>query len=70
MFNGTNNTQIATLRTCPRPMSMTETFDGNTLLVGCDASHIIDQYDLNALQPLTPIDAQSGYTQSIAAPTA
>lgn len=66
VFNGTNNTQIATLRTCPRPMGMAETLDGNELLVGCDASHIIDTYDLNALQPLTPIDAQSGYTQSIA----
>ena len=66
VFNGTNNTQIATLRTCPRPMGMAETIDGNKLLVGCDASHIIDVYDLNALQPLAPIDAQSGYTQSIA----
>ncbi len=66
VYNGTNNTQIAMLHTCPRPMSMTETFDGNKLLVGCDAAHIIDVYDLNALQPLAPIDAQSGYTQSIA----
>jgi uncharacterized protein (TIGR03437 family) len=66
VFNGTNNTLVTTLRTCPRPMSMTETFDGNKLLVGCDASHIIYAFDLNALQPLAPIDAQSGYTQSIA----
>ncbi len=67
VFNGTNNTLITTLRTCPRPMSMAETMDGGKLLVGCDASHIIDVYDLNALQPLAPIDAQSGYTQSLAA---
>lgn len=66
VFNGTNNTQIASLPTCPRPMSMAETFDGNKLLVGCDASHIMYVYDLNAMQQLTPIDTQSGYVQSVA----
>lgn len=66
VYNGTNNTQIASLRTCPRPMSMAETFDGNKLLVGCDASHIIDVYDLNALQQLNPVNAFNGYVQSLA----
>ena len=66
VFNGTNNTQIATLRTCSFPMSMTETFDGNKLLVGCDRSQIMSVFDLNALQPLTPIDTGGGYVQSVA----
>ena len=66
VFNGTNNAHMASLPTCPRPMSMAETLDGNKLLIGCDASHVIYQYDLNSLQQLPLIDAQSGYTQSIA----
>ncbi len=66
VYNGTNNTQIATLRTCTQPMSMAETLDGNKLLVGCDSAHVMSVFDLNALQPLTSIDTQSGYTQSIA----
>ena len=66
VFNGTNNTQIASLRTCPRPTSMAETFDGNKLLVGCDAAHIMYVYDLNALQLLTSVDTGPGYVQSVA----
>ena len=66
VFNGTNNTQIAALRTCPRPRSMAETFDGNKLIVGCDAAHVMSVFDLNALQPLTPIDTGNGYVQSVA----
>jgi uncharacterized protein (TIGR03437 family) len=66
VFNGTNNTQIASLRTCPRPMAMAQTLDGNKLLVACDAAHVMDVFDLNALQPLTPVDAQSGYGQAVA----
>jgi uncharacterized protein (TIGR03437 family) len=66
VFNGTNNTQIATLRTCTQPTSMAETFDGNKLLVSCNLAHIMSVFDLNALQPLTSIDTGSGYGQSVA----
>jgi uncharacterized protein (TIGR03437 family) len=66
VFNGTNNTQIAALRTCTYPMSMAETFDGNKLVVGCDRAHIMSVFDLNALQPLTSVDTGSGYVQSVA----
>jgi uncharacterized protein (TIGR03437 family) len=66
VFNGANNTQIAALSTCTYPMSMTETFDGNKLLVGCDRSQIISVFDLNAMQPLTPVTTPGGYVQSIA----
>jgi uncharacterized protein (TIGR03437 family) len=66
VYNGTNNLPIATLRTCTYPMSMTETFDGNKLLVGCDRAHIMSVFDLNAMQPLTSVDTGSGYVQSVA----
>jgi uncharacterized protein (TIGR03437 family) len=66
VFNGTNNAQIATLRTCTQPTSMAETFDGNKLLVGCNLAHIMSVFDLNALQPLASIDTGSGYVQSVA----
>jgi uncharacterized protein (TIGR03437 family) len=66
VFNGTNNTQIATLRTCTQPTAMAETFDGNKLLVSCNLAHIMSVFDLNALQPLPSIDTGSGYGQSVA----
>jgi uncharacterized protein (TIGR03437 family) len=66
VFNGTNNIQIAALRTCTQPTSMAETFDGNKLLVGCNNAHIMSVFDLNAMQPLTPVDTGSGYVQSVA----
>jgi uncharacterized protein (TIGR03437 family) len=66
VFNSVNNTQIATLRTCTKPMSMAETFDGASLLVGCDNSHLMSIFDLESLQPMTPINAFSGYVQSLA----
>ncbi len=66
VFNGTNNTQIAALRTCTQPTSMAETFDGNKLVVGCNNTHIMSVFDLNAMQPLTPVDTGNGYVQSVA----
>lgn len=66
VFNGANNTQIATLRTCTKPMSMAITTDNNSMLVGCDNAHIMSVFDLNALQPLPSIDTASGYVQSLA----
>ena len=66
VFNGTNNTQIATMRTCTQPTAMAETLDGNKLLVSCNLAHIMSVFDLNALQPLTSIDTGSGYGQSVA----
>ncbi len=66
VFNSTNNTQIATLRTCPWPMSMAETLDGAELLVGCDSAHVINVFDLASLNQLPSINTYSGYAQSIA----
>jgi uncharacterized protein (TIGR03437 family) len=66
VFNGTNNTHTATLRTCTKPMSMTITYDQTTLLVGCDNSHIISVFDLATYAPLPPVYAPRSYVQSIA----
>ena len=66
VFNGTNNTLKATLRTCTKPMSMTITYDRSKLLVGCDNSHLIDIFDLATLTPLEPLYAPRSYVQSIA----
>jgi uncharacterized protein (TIGR03437 family) len=66
IFNSTNNTQIGTLRTCTFPRSMAETFDGNTLLVGCDNAHVMSQFNLNTLQSLPYINTGNGYVQSVA----
>jgi uncharacterized protein (TIGR03437 family) len=66
VFNGVNNTQIATLRTCAKPMGMAQSFDGNTLLVACDNAHIMNVFDLNALQLQFNVDTLNGYGQSVA----
>jgi len=66
VYNGTNNTQKAVLRTCTKPMSMTITWDRSKLLVGCDNSHIISVFDLATLTPLSPVYAPRSYVQSIA----
>ncbi len=66
VFNSVNNTQIATLRTCTKPMSMAETFDGNTLLVGCDNAHVMSVFNLNTLQTMPYINTFNGYVQSVA----
>lgn len=66
VYNGVNNTQLAALRTCTKPMSMAVTFDSRSLLVGCDNAHIMSVFDLETLQPAPLIDTLSGYVQSIA----
>jgi uncharacterized protein (TIGR03437 family) len=66
VFNSTNNTQIATLRTCTAPKSMAQTLDGNTLLIGCDNSHVMTSFNLNTLTANPYINTFSGYVQSVA----
>jgi len=66
VFNGKNNTQTATLRTCTKPMSMTITWDRTKLLVGCDNSHLISVFDLATFTPLASVYLPSTYVQSIA----
>jgi len=67
VFNGANNTQIATLRTGNTPKGMAITFDQQYLLVGCDNSHYLDVFDLDTLQPVSPVRMFNGdYVQSVA----
>ena len=66
IFDGSNNTQTGTLRTCTRPTSMAATIDNSTLLVGCDNAHIMSVFSLDSLQTMPSIDTASGYVQSLA----
>lgn len=67
VFDGTSFQQIATLRTANTPTQMAITFDQSTLLVGHDNSQFAYAYDLNTLQPFTPIAFPQGhYPRSIA----
>ena len=68
VYRGSNNTKIATLRTCTTPMSMTITYDRQFLLVGCDNSHYVWVYDLDTFERQTSIRMSTGdYVQSVAA---
>jgi len=67
VFNGSNNTQVATLRTGNTPKGMAITFDQRYLLVGCDNSGFLNVYDLETLQPVAPVAMYNGdYVQSVA----
>jgi uncharacterized protein (TIGR03437 family) len=68
VFNGSNNSQTAVLRTCTKPMGMAITFDQRFLLVGCDNSHYMSVFDLETLQATPPVRMfQGDYVQSVAA---
>ena len=67
VFNATNNTQTATLRTCTKPTSMAITFDQQDLLIGCDSSHYMSVYDLDLLTAQQPVAFLQDYVESVAA---
>lgn len=68
VFNSTNNTQIATLRTKNTPKGMAITFDQQYLLVGHDNSSYTSVFDLQTLQEVQPIRMYNDdYVQSLAA---
>lgn len=67
VFDGSNYTQIATLRTGNTPTSMALTFDRKYLMVGNDDSQYANVYDLETLEPQAPIRFPFGhYPRSIA----
>jgi uncharacterized protein (TIGR03437 family) len=66
VYNGSNNTLTATLRTCTTPKGMAITFDQQNLLVGCDNAHYMSVFDLDLLAPQQPIYV-ADYVQSVAA---
>jgi uncharacterized protein (TIGR03437 family) len=55
VFNGATNQLIATLRTMTTPTGMAITLDNQYLLVANADSQLVNQFDLDALQPVTPI---------------
>jgi len=68
VFDGSNNTQIATLRTKNVPKGMAITFDQQYLLVGHDSSQYISVFNLQTLQEVSPVRVFNGdYVQSLAA---
>jgi uncharacterized protein (TIGR03437 family) len=66
VYNGSNNTLTAKLRTCTTPKGMAITFDQQNLLVGCDNAHYMSVFDLDLLTAQTPIYV-ADYVQSVAA---
>ena len=66
VYDGSNNTVKATLRTCSVPRGMAITYDRRYLLVGCKEGRIVSVFDLETLQPSTPIDTRNANIQSIA----
>jgi uncharacterized protein (TIGR03437 family) len=67
VFDGSNYSQIATLRTSATPTQMAFTFDRKYLLVGHDNSQFAYVWDLDTLQAQIPIEFPSGhYPRSIA----
>jgi uncharacterized protein (TIGR03437 family) len=67
VFDGNSLGVIATLRTATSPTMMAMTSDQKYLLAGHDDSQLVTVYDLDALQPVTPILMPGGhYARSIA----
>ena len=66
VFDGTNFTQVATLKTANTPTQMAVTFDKRYLLIANDNSWVINVYDLETLQAAPPIRMPGGhYPRSI-----
>jgi uncharacterized protein (TIGR03437 family) len=68
VFDGSTYNQIATLRTNNTPTQMAISYDDNWLLVGHDNSEFLYVFNLNTLQPATPVPMGPGtYPRSVAA---
>ncbi len=68
VFGGNSLSVIATLRTATSPTMMAMTPDQHFLMVGHNDSQLVTVYDLNLLQPVTPILMPGGhFARSIAA---
>jgi uncharacterized protein (TIGR03437 family) len=66
VFDGANNTLKATLRTCNVPTSLATSYDRRYLLVGCFMSRFVSVFDLETLQPSTPIEVHNSGIKSLA----
>ncbi len=68
VFDGNTYQQTASLKTGNTPTQMAISFDRRWLVIGADNSQIASVYDLETLQPSTPITMPPGhYPRSIAA---
>ncbi|HTS28943.1 MAG TPA: hypothetical protein VMH81_23895 [Bryobacteraceae bacterium] len=68
VFDSTSFQQVATLRTATTPTQMAISFDQQYLIVGHDNSQFAYVYDLDTLQPQTPVAFPGGhYPRQIAA---
>lgn len=61
VFDGTNYSQIAALPTGNQPTSMAISFNQQYLLVGNQGSQVVSVFDLDTLQPDTPILLPPGF---------
>lgn len=67
VFDGASYAQIAVLKTSNTPTQLAISFDRRWLMVGHDNSQLISVFDLETLQPSTPIRMPFGhYPRSIA----
>jgi len=67
VYDGTNYSQIATLKTSNTPTQLAISFDRRWLMVGHDNAQIISMFDMETLQPSAPIRMPGGhYPRSIA----
>jgi uncharacterized protein (TIGR03437 family) len=60
-FDGTSYAQTAVLPTGNQPNTMAISYDQQYLLVGNSGSQIVNVYDLDTLQPVSPIILPSGF---------
>jgi uncharacterized protein (TIGR03437 family) len=60
-YDGTNYSLIAALPTGNQPVSMAISYDQQYLLVGNQGSQLVNVFDLDTLQPDTPIVLPSGF---------
>lgn len=61
VYDGKNYSQLAALPTGNQPTTMAVSFDQQYLLVGNQGSQIVNVFDLDTLQPDTPILLPSGF---------
>jgi uncharacterized protein (TIGR03437 family) len=66
IYDSTTLKQVGQMRTGNTPVSMAITNDQRYMIVGNDRSHLASVFDLETLQPQTPILFQDGYPRSIA----
>ncbi|HEY3841418.1 MAG TPA: hypothetical protein VGL72_32830 [Bryobacteraceae bacterium] len=60
VFDGSNNSQIATLKTYNSPVTMAVTYDDRYILIGHNSSQAVAVYDLDTLQAQPYLNVEAG----------